>query len=243
MAKDWNGNGNSIFKTLGASNHTEKERETDDFYATDPVAIDLLLDYPNIKMPEWVWEPSCGSGCLSERLRERGHEVVSTDLVYRGYGDGGINFFEQSAMPDRTEAIVTQTTPNREQCRITFEHCRGAKEFARQGNPPYKFATEYVIHALRLLPQGGLLCLFLKTTFAEGKERYQRIFGVTPPAFVLQCSERVLCAKNADFDRQRREGTAVSYAWWIWRKGWQGQTTLDWINHPSPVTVKQPSLW
>ena len=218
MAKDWNGNGNSIFKTLGASNHTEKERETDDFYATDPVAIDLLLDYPNIEMPEWVWEPSCGSGCLSERLRERGHGVVSTDLVYRGYGDGGINFFEQSAMPDRTEAIVT--------------------------NPPYKFATEYVIHALRLLPQGGLLCLFLKTTFAEGKERYQRIFGVTPPALVLQCSERVLCAKNADFDGMRAGGGGIqSYAWWVWRKGWQGQTTLDWINHPSPVTVKQPSLF
>ena len=78
MAKDWNGNGNSIFKTLGASNHTEKERETDDFYATDPVAIDLLCDYPHIHMPNGVWEPSCGSGCLSERLRQRGHDVVST---------------------------------------------------------------------------------------------------------------------------------------------------------------------
>ena len=25
--KDWNGNSNSIYKTLGASNHTDKERE------------------------------------------------------------------------------------------------------------------------------------------------------------------------------------------------------------------------
>ena len=25
--KDWTGNKNSIFKTLGASNHTEKERQ------------------------------------------------------------------------------------------------------------------------------------------------------------------------------------------------------------------------
>jgi hypothetical protein len=43
MAKDWNGNAGSIFKTLGASNHTENERQADDFYATDPVAIDLPL--------------------------------------------------------------------------------------------------------------------------------------------------------------------------------------------------------
>ena len=40
--KDWTGNGNSIFKTLGASNHTDKERESQDYYATDPIAIDKL---------------------------------------------------------------------------------------------------------------------------------------------------------------------------------------------------------
>ena len=31
MSKDWTGNSNSIYKTLGASNHTDKERETNDF--------------------------------------------------------------------------------------------------------------------------------------------------------------------------------------------------------------------
>lgn len=44
MSKDWNGNSNSIFKTLGASNHTEKDREENDFYATDPIAIDVLIN-------------------------------------------------------------------------------------------------------------------------------------------------------------------------------------------------------
>ena len=33
---DWTGNSNSIYKTLGASNHTDKERQNDDFYATEP---------------------------------------------------------------------------------------------------------------------------------------------------------------------------------------------------------------
>ena len=58
--KDWTGNGNSIFKTLGASNHSDKERETDDFYATEPKAIDILLDYPHFTLPHGVWEPSRG---------------------------------------------------------------------------------------------------------------------------------------------------------------------------------------
>lgn len=218
MAKDWSGNGNSIFKTLGASNHTEKEREADDFYATDPKAIDLLSGYKNISLPETIWEPSCGSGCLSERLKLQGHKVISTDLVNRGYGKGGVNFFEQTKMPQNCNCIVT--------------------------NPPYKFATDYVVHALKLLGDGGMLCLFLKTTFAEGKERYQRIFGNTPPHWVLQCSERVLCAKNGAFETMEQGGgSAVSYAWWIWQKNYSGPTILDWINHPSACNAVQLSCF
>ena len=43
MGKDWSGNSNSIYKTLGASSHTEKSREENDYYATDPVAGEWLL--------------------------------------------------------------------------------------------------------------------------------------------------------------------------------------------------------
>ena len=40
---DWTGNSKSIYTTLGASNHTDKDREQNDCYATDPIAIDVLL--------------------------------------------------------------------------------------------------------------------------------------------------------------------------------------------------------
>ena len=40
---DWIGDKNSVFKTLGATNHTTKERENNDYYATDPIAIDSLI--------------------------------------------------------------------------------------------------------------------------------------------------------------------------------------------------------
>lgn len=42
--KDWIGNQKSIFATLGASNHTDKEREKNDYYATSPIAIDALIE-------------------------------------------------------------------------------------------------------------------------------------------------------------------------------------------------------
>ena len=65
--KDWVGNGNSVYKTLGASNHTDKEREKDDYYATDPIAIDKLLtvETPNKN----VWECACGAGHLSLNVK------------------------------------------------------------------------------------------------------------------------------------------------------------------------------
>ena len=43
MTKDWSGNSKSTFITIGASNHTDKEREEHDFYSTSPEAIDKLL--------------------------------------------------------------------------------------------------------------------------------------------------------------------------------------------------------
>ena len=32
--KDWTGNYNSIYKIIGASNHTKEDRQNEDFYAT-----------------------------------------------------------------------------------------------------------------------------------------------------------------------------------------------------------------
>ena len=44
MSNDWVGDSNSIYKTLGASNHTIEDREENDYYATDPIALDVLLN-------------------------------------------------------------------------------------------------------------------------------------------------------------------------------------------------------
>lgn len=81
MTKDWSGNSKSTFITIGASNHTDKEREEYDFYATSSEAIDKLLK--SFSLPKKIWECACGTGCLSERLVEFGHDVVSTDLIDR----------------------------------------------------------------------------------------------------------------------------------------------------------------
>ena len=98
MGKDWIGGKRSVFTTLGASNHSSEERESNDYYATHPDAINYLKK--KIELPHLILEPACGEGHLSERLKELGHEVMSYDIVDRGYGKVQ-NFFEMLTLPSK----------------------------------------------------------------------------------------------------------------------------------------------
>ena len=203
MSKDWIGNKKSVFATLGASNHSEGERETHDFYASSPVAIDKLVQ--KFDIPKNVWECACGMGHLSERLKELGHEVYSTDLVDRGYGEV-MDFLSWDADAHRGEF----------DCILT--------------NPPYKYVTEFVLKALSLLNDGGLAVFLLKTTAVESRGRFEKIYRNYPPHYIYQFIDRIICAKNGDFDAMRQTGgSAQAYAWFVWEKGYKGATIFDWI--------------
>lgn len=200
--KDWKGNTNSIFKTLGASNHTDKEREEHDFYATSPIAIDKLYKTGELTCKN-IWECACGEGHLAKKLVEYGYNVKATDLIDRGYGEGGVDFL---ACKDKFEGDILT-------------------------NSPYKYATEFVLKALDLVPEGNKVFMFLKLTFLEGKTRYDELFSKYPPKKIYVFSQRVLCAKNADFEGMKAGGgSAVAYAWYVWEKGYDNcDTIIKWI--------------
>lgn len=198
--KDWTGNKSSIYKTLGASNHTDKIRETNDYYATEPAAAEWLCKLENLS--ETIWECAAGEGHLSEVFVEKGHTVLSTDLIDRGYGTGGVDFLECNNIFDGD--IIT--------------------------NPPYKYGKEFVYKALELVPDGRKVCMFLKLQFMEGKAR-KLLFEKYPPKTIYVSSSRLLCAKNADFNGMRASGgSAVAYAWYVWEKGFNGDTVVKWFN-------------
>ena len=60
MSKEWKGGVESIFKTIGASNHCKDDREENDYYATDPKTLTPLLKKEDISHN--VWECACGGG-------------------------------------------------------------------------------------------------------------------------------------------------------------------------------------
>ena len=201
--KDWTGNKKSIFATLAASNHTDKEREINDYYATEPKALELLLELETFS--PYVWECACGQGHLSEVLKSHGYKVKSTDIVDRGYiGTETLDFLKvkkEDIKGDVSRDIIT--------------------------NPPYKHAKEFVEHALEISMDSTKIAMFLKVQFLEGKAR-RKLFDKHPPKAIYVASSRLNCAMNGEFEKY--PSSAVAYAWFIWEKGFKGEPVVRWFN-------------
>lgn len=151
--KDWTGNKVSVHHMLGVSKDGSSEREQHDFYATEPKAtfalIENFLKHTYAKHYR-VWEPACGMGNISEVLIADGYDVVSTDLIDRGFGKGGVDFLKQDTVPDGVRTIIT--------------------------NPPYRHTNEFIKHAHKILPYQSYLCLLLNINQLAGKQRYNEIY-------------------------------------------------------------------
>ena len=145
---------------------------------------------------------NCGSGHLSKRLKEHGYKVYNSDIIDRGYED-----FNQV---------------------LDFLNFDGTYQGDIITNPPYKYCSEFIKKSLDVVNDGHKVAMFLKLQTLEGQKRYQEIFSITPPKSVYVFVKRVACGKNGKFDSG---SSAVCYAWFVWEKGWKGDTTLKWINN------------
>lgn len=66
------------------------DAEKDHFYPTPPAGTQALLRVEKFNGP--IWEPACGEGHMSNVLVAAGYQVISTDLVDRGFGDTRVDF-------------------------------------------------------------------------------------------------------------------------------------------------------
>ena len=131
-------------------NLRKSDAEVNDYYATEPKATELLLE--NEQFSPDVWECACGEGHISEVLKAHGYSVRSSDLIGRGYEGAEVLDFFKTTYNDAD--IIT--------------------------NPPYKYAKEFIEHALDISPDGTKVAMFLKLTFLEGQGR-RELFKNSPP--------------------------------------------------------------
>lgn len=172
-------------KIRGINRPPDIEREKHDFYATSSAAIAPLLTVLGWQSPKVVWENSCGQGHLSRPLTEAGHNVISTDLIDRGFGIWGVDFLKPSVFDG-----------------IPFD--------AVIMNPPYKHARKFVEKSLIVAPT---VCAFLRLQFLESKRR-ATFFDKNPPRFVCVFRDRIACSKDGLFPEDEKSATCYAWFVW-----------------------------
>lgn len=192
--------GNTVFTTLGASNHSEGKREENDFYATEPKAIIELLKYENFNKN--IWECACGQNHLANVLKNNDYNVRCSDLIERIEGIEIKDFLSDTNNELWNGDIIT--------------------------NPPYKYAQQFIEKALDIIPEGNKVAMFLKLQFLEGQKR-KLLFQKYPPKVLYVSSSRLNCAKNGDFETYK-SSSAIAFGWYIWEKGFKGNTIVRWFN-------------
>ena len=219
--KEWKGNSNSAHAAIAAHRGGGKTmRQEDDFYATDPKALEELLarctnwlkdqflrtkSVPIGKitnhMSGYIWECACGNGNLGRVLIKNNFLLVATDIKDRGFG-----------ISRDTDFLKTN-------------FCLGRIILT---NPPYSLATEFIEHALEILPEGGLYIALMNITYLAGQKRYQLVYSKGSLREIYVFSKRIECWKNGERPKDKC-GSIANYAWYVFQKGYKGQPTLYWL--------------
>lgn len=197
----------SPFTSLGASNHSNKERQIDDFYSSPSIAIEelnkKLIKY-NINLGSTIVEPGVGSGGILKPLKEihPNKNYIGFDIVDRGYPNTIVQDF----------LGVTREQINSDNISIV-------------ANFPYKDVLNQTVHSLNLLNNGEYLIHLAKIQYLEGKARY-KLFEEQPPKYVFVFVNRIKCLNN---DKDDGTSSAMCFCWFVFEKGFKGNPLIDWI--------------
>lgn len=174
-------------------------RQRDDFYATPRSAIAQLLDVEQFDGA--IWEPACGDGAISRVCQDRGYQVVSSDLIDRGFGEHGRDFLMEW-IPSAPNVVT---------------------------NPPFSLAADFARHALRLVP--GKVAMLLKLGFLEGPTRADLHDGVRALSRVWVIRRRVTFLKDGHEHIPSNGKAGIhSYAWFIWDRQHVGPAQIGWLE-------------
>lgn len=192
--------------SLAASNHTDSDREDEDFYATPPFVVKELLkqlEIEGVKIHRTVLDPCCGMGHILDSLPE-GYKKLGVDLIDRKWpGTVQKDFLSNKEHYSETDIIT---------------------------NPPYSIALDFMKKSLEAVDDGAIVAAFLKIQFLEGKKRYPFLVE-NPPLYVMPYAQRVNCGKNGIFQDEGRGNSMAMFAWFVWQKGFKGTTKLKLLNY------------
>ena len=208
-----------VFKLMGS--HSATERAKDDFYQSSPEIANALFEcvkagikgnkvYDMGLENTVVIDSSAGTGTLLEPLYKSCWFQIGYDIADRGY-----------------EHVIIRDWFNVNTDMWKKEIWFGRHPKIIVQNPPFKLALEFVQHGLELLDKGELLFSLHRLLFLEGGERFGKLYGnKQKPKYVFVFAKRVSCIAP---DVPGKGQGAMCYAWFMWQKGFRGNTQIKWI--------------
>lgn len=197
-----NKNIHKIYATLGASNHSKSERVENDYYATSPLAVKMLLEKEPFS--ENIWECASGGDHIVKVLKENGHTVWATDIIDRTGHTEILDFLKSDVKYDGD--IIT--------------------------NPPYSLAQQFVEKAIDSVTDGHKVAMYLRLQFLEGKKRQKLFKQRNLKTVYVAAGRMGCGANGKFYDQEREwEGGSVAFAWFVWEKGYEGDPVIKWFNN------------
>ena len=87
-------------------------------------------------------------------------------------------------------------------------------------NPPFNLAESIIKKSIQDSKFGNEVIMLLRLNFL-GSEKRQKFWKDHPPKQIYVLSKR---------PRFIRSGDSIEYGWYVWEKGWSGNTTLEVIS-------------
>lgn len=179
----------------------------DDFYASPYAALPPLLVAEGRHLPRMIWEPSAGNGALVLPLRNRGFDVVATDINEWGCPDseGNVDFLSDVA-----------------------DRFRPAGHFGIVTNPPFGIIEKYVERAVGMAPYVALLCrlAFLES---EGRMNWWKHVGLRRVHLI---AERLPMMHRHGYDGPKLSNAGMCFAWFVFEPGKRPlkQVPVRWVS-------------
>lgn len=172
-----------------------RNREPDDFYPTPPFVVEELLKRENFVGE--IWEPACGDGAISDVLIDKGYDVLSSDLINRGYGIQ-LDFLKPNSI--MATNIIT--------------------------NPPFKYGLEFVLESKKRSDKK--IAMIFPFSFYSSKKRYEMFEDKEFPLKTVYSFKSRISMYKPDVDTKNKG--KITFAWFVWEKGYKGDTMLKMIN-------------